>query len=144
MPRLSFNPFVLMGLVLTLVVSSSTAFAQQTSQDEALNKAKSDLENLYQQWRREYPKSTLNYEAFASFLQSPKIAFVDKYAKAPMSNSLAVRGLPSGGVLVRISKAESSYLIDFTIEADGLDYLNPTPERHHLIMDEQGHVVVSH
>lgn len=131
--------FVSLLILLTL---TTQAFAEQPSQNEQLNNAKTDIESLYQQWRRELPQSLITYSEFKRFLDVRRSMFWDKSGTIPSCNlTLAFSGLKSGAVIKEVLPAISPSLAQFTVVLDGLDYTEPQKQEKFIFkMDQVGHI----
>jgi hypothetical protein len=119
---------------------SGTVFAQTDSLFEQENAVKSDLKNLYQQWRKDDPASPVNYMAFRIYLEQnlKPVTLEQRVGFIGVPNKPRTI-LPSGGWLIELLEPKFTGLMGFWVDINGQAPPNSANEdQQFYIMDSTG------
>lgn len=132
---------VLIGVISFLFLIGN-AFAENNLQPDQVTHIQSDLTAIYDNWRKETPQSPVTYDAFRLYLELHRTCVKSGDDLFPICNQMVFRsGLPSGYIIVDVSKADGPNLANFVIKPGGLSF----PEEKSMpgtvfIMDASGQV----
>jgi hypothetical protein len=140
------------GIVVALCLLAglnSASLAQEVNQQAAMDQAKADLSNLYQQWRQQQPADPISMDAFTAYTHKhPSASRVVPIGYNSFTEQAvnATYVLPGGGWILNYFKPTDSFLIGFVLDVNG----NAPPNGHQfgiesdqvlVEMDAQGQLI---